>query len=257
MEIASWNVNGLRARINSGYLQQYIKDYSPDILAIQETKLQEDNLQELKWEEEFDDYEMYFNHAKRPGYSGTAIFTKVEPLDVTYGIEMDNHDTEGRVITMEFDKFFLVNVYTPNSGRGLPDLDYRMEWEKDFREYLNRLDVQKPVILCGDLNVAHTEKDIKNPDTNRRSAGFTDEERNKFTELLNTGFVDSFRHFNPDVEDAYTWWAYWRNARERNVGWRLDYFVVSDKIMERVNNAKIHSEVMGSDHCPVSIDLEV
>jgi len=200
-------------------------------------------------------YNQYWNYAKKKGYSGTAVFTKIKPLEVKYGIEMEEHDQEGRVITLEYDEFYLVNVYTPNSQRELARLDYRMKWEDDFRSYLMDLDKVKPVILCGDLNVAHKEIDLKNPKSNRRNAGFTDEERDKLTKLLDSGFVDSFRFFYPDKEGAYTWWSYMGNARAKNVGWRIDYFIVSDRLKGKMEDAEIHSHVMGSDHCPVVLEL--
>ena len=253
MKLASWNVNGLRARINSGHLEEYLNEYSPDILGIQETKLQEDNLKDIKFPEVMSEYYTYYNFAEKPGYSGTAIYTKVKPIEVYYGIGLRDHDTEGRVITAEFDDFYFLTVYTPNSGRGLPNLDYRMDWEDNFRDFVNNLAEEKPVLINGDLNVAHKEIDLANPDTNRRNAGFTDEERRKFTELLESGWIDTFRYFYPDEEGAYSWWAYWRQARARNIGWRIDYFLASDNMEDYLVDAKIHNEVMGSDHCPVSL----
>ena len=249
MKLISWNVNGLRACVEKGFLE-YFKEIDADIFCIQETKLQEGQIS-LDLEE----HQQYWNYAVKKGYSGTAVFTKEKPVNVKYGIGMDEHDQEGRVITLEYDKFQLVNVYTPNSQRELARLDYRTKWEDDFRNYLIKLDLYKPVILCGDLNVAHKEIDLKNPNTNRKNAGFTDEERDKMTVLLESGFVDSFRHFYPDKEDAYTWWSYMRQARDRNVGWRIDYFIVSDAIVEMMKSVDIHSHVMGSDHCPVELVL--
>ncbi len=249
MKLISWNVNGLRACIGKGFMD-YFNEVDADIFSVQEIKLQEGQI-DLNLE----GYHQYWNYAEKKGYSGTAIFTKIEPLSVAYGIGIEEHDNEGRVITLEFEKFYLVNVYTPNSQRELARLDYRMKWEDDFRVYLKGLENNKPVILCGDLNVAHKEIDLKNPNTNRKNAGFTDEERDKMTVLLESGFVDSFRHFYPDKEDAYTWWSYMRQARDRNVGWRIDYFIVSDAIVEMMKSVDIHSHVMGSDHCPVELVL--
>lgn len=249
MKLISWNVNGLRAVIKKGFYES-VAAINPDILCLQEIKMQEGQ-QEI----DLPEYEEYYNYAKRPGYSGTAIFTKVPPLSVHYGLGIDDHDQEGRVITLEFADYYLVNVYTPNSKQKLERLDYRMVWEDDFRAYLSTLDQEKPVILCGDLNVAHREIDLKNPKTNRKSAGFTDEEREKIGILLDAGFTDSYRHFYPDREDAYTWWSYFAKSRERNVGWRIDYFVVSDRFADRLKDAMIFPEIMGSDHCPVGIEL--
>ncbi len=250
MKLYSWNVNGLRACVRKGFLD-YFNELDGDIFCVQEIKLQEGQI-----DLELEGYHQYWNYAEKKGYSGTAIFTKEEPLSVRYGLGIEEHDKEGRVITLEFDNFYLVNVYTPNSQRGLTRLGYRMEWEDDFREYLNELDDIKPVILCGDLNVAHNEIDLKNPSTNRKNAGFTDEERNKMTELLDAGFIDSFRYFYPDKEDAYSWWSYMRKSRDRNVGWRIDYFIVSEKLKDVMEDAKIHPDIMGSDHCPVSLELK-
>lgn len=249
MKLVSWNVNGLRACLNKGFMD-YFKEIDADIFSIQETKLQQGQI-----DLELPGYEQYWNYAKKKGYSGTAVFTKIKPLSVKYGIEIEEHDQEGRVITLEFEEFYLVNAYTPNSQRELVRLDYRMKWEDDFREYLMELDKAKPVILCGDLNVAHKEIDLKNPKANRRNAGFTDEERDKMTKLLDSGFIDSFRYFYPDKEDAYTWWSYMGKAREKNVGWRIDYFIVSDRLKGKMKDAEIHSHVMGSDHCPVVLEL--
>ena len=251
MKLISWNVNGLRAVWNKGF-EDIFKELNADIFCIQETKMQEGQL-----DVNFDGYINTFNSAERKGYSGTAIFSKLKPISVTKGIGIEEHDNEGRVITLEFDKFYLVNCYTPNAQRELTRLDYRMKWEEDFKNYLVKLDNQKPVILCGDLNVAHNEIDLKNPKTNKGNAGFTDEEREKFTLLLNSGFVDSFRYLYPDKTDCYYWWSYMGRAREKNVGWRIDYFVVSEKIKTDILDAKIHSEIMGSDHCPVELDIDL
>ena len=249
MKLISWNVNGLRACVKKGFLD-YFKEVDADIFCVQETKLQEGQI-DLDLEGYYD----YWNYAEKKGYSGTAVFTKDKPLSVKYGLGIEEHDKEGRVITLEYEEFYLVNVYTPNSQRELARLDYRMIWEDDFRNYLKELDKIKPVILCGDLNVAHKEIDLKNPSSNKKSAGFTDEERGKMTELLESGFIDSFRYFYPDKEDAYTWWSYITRARERNAGWRIDYFVVSEKLKSRLKDAQIHSEIMGSDHCPVFLEI--
>ena len=251
MKLISWNVNGLRAVWNKGF-EDIFKELNADIFCIQETKMQEGQL-----DVNFDGYINIFNSAEKKGYSWTAIFSKLKPISVTKGIGIEEHDNEGRVITLEFDKFYLVNCYTPNAQRELTRLDYRMKWEEDFKNYLVKLDNQKPVILCGDLNVAHNEIDLKNPKTNRGNAGFTDEEREKFTLLLNSGFVDSFRYLYPDKTDCYSWWSYMGRAREKNVGWRIDYFVVSEKIKTDILDAKIHSEIMGSDHCPVELDIDL
>ena len=250
MKLVSWNVNGIRACVKKGFLD-YFNEVDADMFCLQETKLQEGQIDlDLKG------YHQYWNYAEKKGYSGTAIFTKDKPLSVKYGLGIEEHDKEGRVITLEYEDFHLVNVYTPNSQRELARLDYRMKWEDDFRNYLIELDSVKPVILCGDLNVAHKEIDLKNPSNNRKNPGFTDEERDKLTKLLESGFIDSFRHFYPDKEDAYTWWSYITRARERNAGWRIDYFVVSEKLEDRMIDAKIHSEIMGSDHCPVVLEIE-
>lgn len=250
MKLISWNVNGLRAIVNKGFLE-YFKRFDADAFCLQEIKLQEGQIGL-----DLEGYHQYWNYAQKKGYSGTAIFTKIKPLNVHYGIGIENHDTEGRVITCEYEDFYLVNVYTPNSQPELARLEYRMQWEDDFRTYLQGLEENKPVILCGDLNVAHNEIDLKNPNTNRKSAGFSDEERNKMTELLNSGFIDTFRHFYPNKEGAYSWWSYMRRARERNTGWRIDYFIVSEVLLDRLESAKIHSDVMGSDHCPVELILK-
>ena len=255
MKLISWNVNGLRAVINKGF-EEFFKGINADIFCIQETKMQEEQLEE-KINTIFDGYKMYWNSAEKKGYSGTAIFSKKEPINIKYGIGIEEHDKEGRVITLEFEKFYMVNCYTPNSKRELERLDYRMIWEEDFRNYLLELNKKKPVILCGDLNVAHKEIDLKNPKTNRRNAGFTDEEREKMTELLNSGFVDSFRYLYPDKTDKYTWWSYMFKAREKNAGWRIDYFIVSDNIKDKIKESYIFSEIMGSDHCPVGLDIEI
>ena len=249
MKLISWNVNGLRAIYKKDF-ESIFKEFDADVFCLQETKMQEGQL-----DANFEGYEVYFNYAERKGYSGTAIFTKIKPKSVTYGIGIEEHDKEGRVITLEFKDFFLVNCYTPNSGRELARLDYRMEWEDVFRNYLKELDKIKPVILCGDLNVAHKEIDLKNPKTNRKNAGFTDEERNKMTKLLDNGFTDSFRKIYPDKENAYTWWSYMGHAREKNVGWRIDYFIVSDRFAKEIKDAYIFPEIMGSDHCPVGLEL--
>lgn len=230
----------------------YFNKIDADIFSIQETKLQAGQVAL-----ELAGYEQYWNYAVKKGYSGTAVFTKIKPLSVELGLGIEEHDQEGRVITAEYDNFYLVNVYTPNSQRGLTRLEYRMEWEDAFRNYVMQLDKQKPVIICGDTNVAHQEIDLKNPDTNRRNAGFTDEERQKMTELLAAGFVDSFRYLYPDKTDAYTWWSYINKARERNIGWRIDYFIVSERIKDRIKDAQIHSHVMGSDHCPVVLEIDL
>ena len=250
MKLVSWNVNGLRAIYKKGFEESF-KELDADIFCIQETKMQEGQI-----ELDLQGYYQYYNYAERKGYSGTAIFTKKEPLNVSYGIGIEKHDKEGRVITLEFDKFYMVNCYTPNSGRELARLEYRMDWEEAFKKYLIELDKQKPVIICGDLNVAHTEIDLKNPKSNRKNAGFTDEERSKIDSLLNTGFTDTFRKIYPDKEGAYTWWSYMFNARANNAGWRIDYFLVSDRISKNIKDAYIYSEIMGSDHCPVGLEIE-
>ena len=249
MKLISWNVNGLRACVGKDFEQQF-KALDADFFCLQETKMQAGQL-----DISFPGYTSYWNYADKKGYSGTAIFTKHKPLDVTYGIGMDEHDHEGRVITLEMDDFHLVTVYTPNSQDGLRRLDYRMKWEKDFQDYLHRLDKKKPVVVCGDMNVAHEEIDIKNPKTNRRNAGFTDEEREKMTRLLDSGFIDTFRTPYPE-QVTYSWWSYRFRARERNTGWRIDYFLISERLRDRLEDAKIHTEIMGSDHCPVEVDLK-
>ena len=250
MKLISWNVNGLRACVGKGF-GDFVAQADPDVLCLQETKLQEGQI-----DLDLPGYHMYWNYAEKKGYSGTAVFTKSEPLSVTNGIGIEQHDHEGRVITAEYEDFYLVCCYTPNAQDGLKRLDYRMEWENDFRAYLMELDKVKPVILCGDLNVAHNEIDLKNPSSNRKNAGFSDEERAKMTELLGSGFVDSFRHFYPDLTGAYSWWSYRFNARKNNAGWRIDYFIVSERIKERMKGAAIHSDIFGSDHCPVSLEIE-
>ena len=251
MKMVSWNVNGLRACVTKGFVDIFNK-LDADIFCIQETKLQEGQI-DLPLE----GYYQYWNYAEKKGYSGTAIFTKKEPLAVTKGIGIDEHNTEGRVITLEFQDFFFVTCYTPNSQNELKRLDYRMKWEDDFREYLLRLNKKKPVILCGDLNVAHNEIDLKNPKTNRKNAGFSDEEREKMTTLLNSGFTDSFRYLYPDKEGIYSWWSYRFNARKNNAGWRIDYFITSDSIKDKIIDSKIHTDIMGSDHCPVELDIDL
>ena len=248
MKFISWNVNGLRACVGKDFENQF-KELDADFFCLQETKMQEGQL-----DLQFEGYESYWNYAEKKGYSGTAIYTKHKPLSVSYGMGIEEHDHEGRIITLEYDQFYLVTCYTPNSQTELKRLDYRMTWEDDFRKFLKSLDTKKPVVICGDLNVAHEEIDIKNPKTNRRNAGFTDEEREKMTVLLNDGFTDSFRYLHPD-EVTYSWWSYRFKAREKNAGWRIDYFLVSDRIKEQITEAKIHTEIMGSDHCPVEVDL--
>ena len=249
MKFISWNVNGLRACVGKDFEQQF-KDFNADFFCLQETKMQAGQL-----DLSFPGYESYWNYADKKGYSGTAIFTKHKPLSVTYGINIDEHDHEGRVITLEMDDFYLVTVYTPNSQDELRRLEYRMKWEEDFQSYLHKLDEIKPVIVCGDMNVAHQEIDLKNPKTNRRNAGFTDEEREKMTQLLNNGFIDTFRTLYPE-QVTYSWWSYRFRAREKNTGWRIDYFLISERLRDRLVDAKIHTEIMGSDHCPVEIDLK-
>ncbi|MEW9122933.1 MAG: exodeoxyribonuclease III [Thermotaleaceae bacterium] len=249
MKLVSWNVNGLRACVGKGFLEYFVK-VDADIFCIQETKLQEGQINL-----ELDNYDQYWNYAVKKGYSGTAIFTRKKPLTVGYGVGIPEHEKEGRVITLEYENFYLVNVYTPNSQRELARLDYRMVWEDVFRGYLKELDSIKPVILCGDLNVAHKEIDLENPKSNKRNAGFTDEERNKMSILLENGFIDTYRYFYPDQEKAYTWWSYMGKARERNVGWRIDYFIVSERIANLLEGAEIHSDILGSDHCPVVLDV--
>ena len=251
MRLISWNVNGLRAVMNKGF-NDFFESIDADIFCIQETKLQEGQIDYKP-----DGYFVYWNSAVKKGYSGTAVFSKIEPKNVTYGINIEEHDQEGRVITLEFEKFYLVNCYTPNSQRELTRLEYRMKWENDFREYLKELNTKKPVILCGDLNVAHNEIDLKNPTSNKHNAGFTDEERGQMTSLLNAGFVDSFRYLYPDKAGVYSWWSYMFHARENNAGWRIDYFITSASIKEKIQDSKIHTEIFGSDHCPVELDIEL
>ncbi len=251
MKLISWNVNGLRACVQKGFLD-FFREIDADIFCIQESKLQEGQISL-----ELEGYCQYWNYAVKKGYSGTAIFTRVEPISAAYGIGIEEHDQEGRVITLEFESFYVVTVYTPNSQSELARLDYRMRWEEAFLSYLKELEKKKPVIFCGDLNVAHKEIDLKNPKTNRKNAGFTDEERNKFSLLLEQGFVDTFRYFYPDQEGIYSWWSYRFQARKKNAGWRIDYFCVSDCLKEKLKDAKIHTGVPGSDHCPVELDIEL
>lgn len=251
MKLISWNVNGIRACVQKGFLD-FFKEVDADMFCIQESKVQGGQI-ELALE----GYHQYWNYAEKKGYSGTAIFTKIEPINVSYGIGIEEHDKEGRVITLEFEKFYLATVYTPNSKSELERLDYRMVWEDEFRKHLKNLDENKPVIVCGDLNVAHKEIDLKNPKNNRRNAGFTDEERNKFTELLDSGFIDTFRNFYPDLEGTYSWWSYRFKAREKNAGWRIDYFCTSERLKENLISAKIHTEILGSDHCPVELEINI
>ena len=249
MKFISWNVNGLRACCDKGFREAFAR-LDADFFCLQETKMQAGQL-----DLEFEGYHSYWNHAEKKGYSGTAIFTKHEPLSVAYGIGKEEHDHEGRVITLEMPDFYMVTVYTPNSQDGLKRLDYRMEWERDFQAYIRELDAKKPVVLCGDLNVAHKEIDLKNPKTNRRNAGFTDEEREQFQNLLDSGFTDSFRYFYPDMENICSWWSYRFKAREKNAGWRIDYFVVSSRLEEKLQSAQIHTDIFGSDHCPVEVQI--
>ena len=252
MKFISWNVNGLRACEGKGCFSEAFKSLDADFFCLLETKMQAGQL-----DLSFDGYESFWNYADKKGYSGTAIFSRHKPLNVTYGMGIDEHDHEGRVITLEMSDFFLVTVYTPNSQDGLRRLSYRMQWEDDFRNYLKKLDAQKPVIVCGDMNVAHQEIDLKNPKTNRKNAGFTDEEREKFTILLANGFTDSFRYFYPDKTDIYSWWSYRFKAREKNAGWRIDYFVVSERLNPKMEDAKIHTDIFGSDHCPVELTISI
>lgn len=250
MKFISWNVNGLRACVQKGFLD-FFNSIDADFFCIQESKLQTGQI-----DLDLPGYHQYWNYAEKKGYSGTAIFAKNEPLSVSYGIGIDEHDKEGRIITLEYDNFYLVTCYTPNSQNELKRLPYRMQWEDDFREYLKTLDAKKPVVLCGDLNVAHNEIDLKNPKTNRKNAGFSDEERAKMTELLGSGFTDTFRYFYPDAEGIYSWWSYRFKAREKNAGWRIDYFITSKRINDKLKKAAIHTDVLGSDHCPVEVDIE-
>ena len=249
MKMISWNVNGLRAVVGKGFVDIF-NSLDADIVCLQETKLQEGQI-----DLSFEGYAQYWNYAVKKGYSGTAVFTRVQPLSVSYGLGIEEHDQEGRVITLEFDKFYLVNVYTPNSKDGLARIDYRMQWEDDFRVYLKKLEENKPVVVCGDLNVAHTEIDLKNPKTNRNNAGFSDQERGKMTELLDAGFIDTFRYFYPDVTGAYSWWSYRFNARKNNAGWRIDYFLVSESLKNELKGASILNYIYGSDHCPVMLEI--
>ena len=251
MKLISWNVNGIRACLNKGFAE-FFKNINAEIFCIQETKCQKEQV-----DLEFEGYTSFWNSAEKKGYSGTAIFTKNKPITVKYGIGIEEHDKEGRVITLEFKKFYIVNIYTPNSKRELERLDYRMIWEDEIRKYLLQLNKTKPVIMCGDLNVAHKEIDLKNPKTNRKNAGFTDEERGKMTELLESGFIDTFRKIYPDKKDEYSWWSYMAKSREKNIGWRIDYFIVSDDIKNKIQDAKIHQQIFGSDHCPVELDIEI
>lgn len=251
MKLISWNVNGIRACLNKGF-SDFFKEVNADIFCLQETKCQPEQINL-----EFEGYTSYWNSAERKGYSGTAIFTKKQPVNVTYGIGIEEHDKEGRIITLEFENFYLVTNYTPNAKRELERLDYRMVWEDEIRKYLLELNKKKPVIMCGDLNVAHKEIDLKNPKTNRHNAGFTDEERNKMTELLNSGFTDSFRYLYPEKENIYSWWSYMFHAREKNAGWRIDYFIVSKLIETKIKEAKIYTEILGSDHCPVGLEIKL
>lgn len=250
MKLISWNVNGIRACIQKGFID-FFNQVDADVFCIQESKLQEGQI-DLNLE----GYHQFWNYAEKKGYSGTAIFTKKKPLNVSYGINIDEHDKEGRVITLEFDEVYVVTVYTPNAQEKLARLDYRMKWENDFRSYIKTLDEKKPVILCGDLNVAHEEIDLKNPKSNRKNAGFSDEERSKFSEFLGEGFIDTYRYFNPDKEGAYTWWSYRFNARANNAGWRIDYFCVSERLKDRLVSVDIHSDIHGSDHCPVELIID-
>lgn len=251
MQLISWNVNGIRACVGKGF-KEFFEQAQADIFCIQETKCSPDQI-----ELEFEGYQSYWNSAEKKGYSGTAIFTKIKPKQITYGIGIEEHDQEGRIITLEFEKFYLVNNYTPNSKRELERLEYRQQWEDEIRKYLLKLNKKKPVIMCGDLNVAHQEIDLKNPKTNKGNAGFTNEERQKMTELLQAGFTDSFRHLYPNKENSYSWWSYMGKAREKNVGWRIDYFIVSNNIKEKIEEASIYPEIMGSDHCPVGLKIKI
>ena len=251
MKLISWNVNGLRAAVTKGFMESF-NELDADIFCLQETKLQPDQISL-----ELPGYEQYWNSAVKKGYSGTAVFTRIKPLSVTNGIGIEEHDQEGRVITAEYDNFYLVCCYTPNSQRELARLEYRMTWEDAFRNYLLELDKKKPVILCGDLNVAHQEIDLKNPKTNRKNAGFSDEERAKMTELLDAGFTDTFRHLYPDAIEQYSWWSYMGKAHERNTGWRIDYFITSKRLDDKIQEAKIHQQIFGSDHCPVELDIDL
>ena len=251
LKLISWNMNGLRACYDKGFADAF-RRLDADFFCLQETKMQEGQL-----DAQFEEYRSYWNYAEKKGYSGTAVFSRLEPLSVTYGMGIDEHDHEGRVITLELDSFFLITVYTPNSQDGLRRLEYRMKWEDDFRAYLKKLEEKKPVIVCGDLNVAHREIDLKNPKTNRKNAGFTDEERAKFTTLLDSGFTDTFRYFYPEQEGIYSWWSYRFKAREKNAGWRIDYFLASASLNDKLKGAAIHTDIFGSDHCPVELTIEL
>ena len=251
VKMISWNVNGIRACVNKGFMD-YFNDVDADVFCIQESKLQEGQI-----DLNLPGYHQYWNYAQKKGYSGTALFSKKEPISVSYGLGIEEHDNEGRVITAEYEDYYVVTCYTPNSKTELERLDYRMVWDDAFRNHLLTLDEKKPVLFCGDLNVAHNEIDLKNPKTNRRSAGFTDEERGKMTELLGVGFIDTFRYLYPDAEGAYSWWSYLGKARDRNAGWRIDYWCVSDRLKEKIKEAEIHSAILGSDHCPVMLDIEI
>lgn len=251
LKFISWNVNGLRACYDKGFADAFNR-LEADFFCLQETKMQEGQLNV-----QFEGYQSYWNYAEKKGYSGTAIFSKVKPLSVTYGLGIEEHDHEGRVITLELESYYLITVYTPNSQEELRRLDYRMKWDDDFRAYLKKLEEKKPVIVCGDLNVAHKEIDLKNPKTNRKNAGFTDEERAKFTTLLESGFTDTFRYFYPEQEGIYSWWSYRFKAREKNAGWRIDYFLTSDSLKDKLRGAQIHTDILGSDHCPVELTIEL
>lgn len=250
MKLISWNVNGLRAVVGKGFAETFAS-LNADVFSLQETKMQEGQL-----DLQFDGYQSFWNFAEKKGYSGTAVFTRIKPLSVSYGMGIDEHDMEGRLITLEFEDFYHITCYTPNSQDGLRRLDYRMKWEDDFRAYLKKLEKKKPVIICGDLNVAHNEIDLKNPKTNHQNPGFTDKERDKMTALLNSGFIDTFRYFYPDKSDAYSWWSYRFHAREKNIGWRIDYYLASQTLASRLTDASIHMEITGSDHCPVELQLD-
>ena len=262
MKLISWNVNGIRACMKKGF-GEFFSKIDADIFCLQETKMQINQNEQIEEVQEilnspiFNNYFSYWNSAEKKGYSGTAIFTKKEPIAITYGIGIPEHDKEGRVITLEFENFYMVDIYTPNSKRELERLDYRQVWEDEIRKYLLTLNKKKPVIMCGDLNVAHKEIDLKNPKTNRHNAGFTDEERNKMTELLNSGFTDSFRYLYPEKQDMYSWWSYMGRAREKNIGWRIDYFIVSKDIESKIEEAEIYSDILGSDHCPVGLEIDI
>lgn len=249
LKLISWNVNGIRACVKKGFIE-FFNEIDVDIFAVQETKLQQNQI-----ELDFKGYYQYWNYAQKKGYSGTAIFTKIEPISVFYGIDIQEHDTEGRVITLEYDNFYFVTVYTPNSQRELTRLSYRVKWETDFRQYIVNLSYKKPVIFCGDMNVAHNEIDLKNPKPNVGNAGFTNEERQEFNNLLNAGFIDSYRYVYPDKTEQYTWWSYMNKARQRNVGWRIDYFILSESLKDKIIDAKIYPDILGSDHCPVGLDI--